>query len=188
MRLPKIVLAGTAALVLSVSLGACSFSVNGSGSGDSASSAATQAEQKDQSRTTSADSSGSAKTDSKDSAKSGPQSSSNGSAKASADSDDKDDDKDGDDAPITDAAWKDIQSKGQRTEVSGSYSVQDAGSTLNLVGDLDTLTVQGAETKIAADDIDHLNIMGSDVTVHWLGDDPVIQDMGVGSTTGKLTQ
>ena len=35
MRLPKIVLAGTAALALSLSLGACSMSVTGSDSGDS---------------------------------------------------------------------------------------------------------------------------------------------------------
>ena len=118
---------------------------------------------------------------------------------------DKDDDKDGDDAPITDATWKDIQSKGQRTDVSGSYAVQGSGTTLNLVGDLDTLTVQGSDVKIAAEDvdtltvqgsnvtvyardIDHLNIMGSGVTVHWLGDDPTIQDDGANNTTGKLSQ
>lgn len=202
MRLPKIVLASTAALALSVSLGACSFSVDGSGSGDSASSAASQAEQKDEGKTTSADSSDSARTDSKSSAKSGSQSSSNGSATGSADSDDG---KDGDDAPITDATWKDIQSKGERTEVSGTYAVQGSGSTLNLVGDLDTLAVQGSDVKIAAEDvntltiqgsdvtvyardIDHLTIMGSGVTVHWLGDDPTIQDTGAGNTTGKLAQ
>ena len=205
MRLPKIVLAGTAALVLSLTLGACSLSVNGSGSGDSGTPAA-QSEQKD---SQSADSKDASKADAKGAATADSQSSSGGSAQASTapsnKAGDTDDDKDGDDAPITDPTWKDIQSKGQRTEVSGSYSVQDAGSTLNLVGDLDTLTVQGAETKIAAEDIDNLIIQGSDVTVyardidnlqiqganvtvHWLGDDPVIQDMGVGSTTGKLTQ
>ena len=137
---------------------------------------------------------GSAKTDS--------QSPSGGSAQASTDSDD---DKDGDDAPITDATWKDIQSKGQRTEVSGDYAVQGSGTTLNLVGDLDQLAVQGSDVKIAAEDvdtltvqgsnvtvyardIDHLNIMGSGVTVHWLGDDPTIQDTGANNTTGKLSQ
>ena len=94
---------------------------------------------------------------------------------------------------------------GQRTEVSGTHTVQSFGATLNLVGDLDTLMIQGSDARVAAEnvdtltiqgggvtvyarDIDHLNIMGSDVTVHWLGDDPTIQDLGVNNTTGKLTQ
>ena len=118
---------------------------------------------------------------------------------------DSDDDKDGDDVPITDASWKDIQSKGQRTEVSGDYTVQGSGTTLNLVGDLNTLTVQGSDVKIAAEDvdtltvqgsnvtvyardIDHLTIQGSGVTVRWLGDDPEHQDLGSGNTIGKLNQ
>ena len=191
MRLPKIVLAGTAALALSLSLGACSLSVNGSGSGDSGTPAA-QSEQKDSQGTDSKDSS---KTDAKEAA----------TADSGSKDGDHDDDKDGDDAPITDATWKDIQSNGQRTEVSGTYSVQGSGTTLNLVGDLEKLTVQGSDVKIAAEDIDdltvqgsnvtvyardidHLNIMGSGVTVHWLGDDPTIQDTGANNTTGKLSQ
>ena len=201
MRLPKIVLAGTAALALSLSLGACSLSVNGSGSGDSGSPAA-QSEQKD---TQGADSKGSAKTDAKGAATADSQSSSGGSAQTTAAPGAKDDDKDGDDAPITDPTWKDIQSTGQRTEVSGAYTVQGAGTTVNLVGDLDALTVQGSDVKISAEDvdtltvqgsnvtvyardIDHLNIQGSNVTVHWLGDDPTIQDGGANNTTGKLSQ
>ncbi len=201
MRLPKIVLAGTAALALSLSLGACSMSVNGSGSGDSGSPAA-QSEQKD---TQGADSKGSAKTDAKGAATADSQSSSGGSAQTTAAPGAKDDDKDGDDAPITDPTWKDIQSTGQRTEVSGAYTVQGAGTTVNLVGDLDALTVQGSDVKISAEDvdtltvqgsnvtvyardIDHLNIQGSNVTVHWLGDDPTIQDGGANNTTGKLSQ
>ena len=201
MRLPKIVLAGTAALALSLSLGACSMSVNGSGSGNSGSPAA-QSEQKD---TQGADSKGSAKTDAKGAATADSQSSSGGSAQTTAAPGTKDDDKDGDDAPITDPTWKDIQSTGQRTEVSGTYTVQGAGTTLNLVGDLDTLAVQGSDVKVAAEDvdtltvqgsnvtvyardIDHLNIQGSNVTVHWLGDDPTIQDGGANNTTGKLSQ
>ena len=80
-----------------------------------------------------------------------------------------------------------------------------AGATLNLVGDLDTLTIQAASTKVAAEsvgtlivqgsdvvvyarDIDHVQIQGAGVTVHWLGDDPDIQDQGADNTTGKLTQ
>ena len=201
MRLPKIVLAGTAALALSLSLGACSMSVNGSGSGDSGSPAA-QSEQKD---TQGADSKGSAKTDAKGAATADSQSSSGGSAQTTAAPGAKDDDKDGDDAPITDPTWKDIQSTGQRTEVSGAYTVQGAGTTVNLVGDLDALTVQGSDVKISAEDvdtltvqgsnvtvyardIDHLNIQGSNVTVHWLGDDPTIQDGCANNTTGKLSQ
>ena len=201
MSLPKIVLAGTAALALSLSLGACSMSVNGSGSGDSGSPAA-QSEQKD---TQGADSKGSAKTDAKGAATADSQSSSGGSAQTTAAPGAKDDDKDGDDAPITDPTWKDIQSTGQRTEVSGAYTVQGAGTTVNLVGDLDALTVQGSDVKISAEDvdtltvqgsnvtvyardIDHLNIQGSNVTVHWLGDDPTIQDGGANNTTGKLSQ
>ena len=156
MRLPKIVLAGTAALALSLSLGACSMSVNGSGSGDSGSPAA-QSEQKD---TQGADSKDSSKTDAKGAATADSQSSSGGSAQASTapsnKAGDTDDDKDGDDAPITDPTWKDIQSTGQRTEVSGAYTVQGVGTTLNLVGDLDTLTVQGSDVKISAEDVDTL--------------------------------
>ena len=205
MRLPKIVLAGTAALVLSLTLGACSLSVNGSGSGDSGTPAA-QSEQKD---SQSADSKDASKADAKGAATADSQSSSGGSAQASTapsnKAGDTDDDKDGDDAPITDPTWKDIQSTGQRTEVSGSYTVQGAGTAFNLVGDLDTLAVQGSDVKVAAEDvdtltvqgsnvtvyardIDHLTIQGSNVTVHWLGDDPTIQDLGAGNTTGKLSQ
>ncbi|WP_308504802.1 DUF3060 domain-containing protein, partial [uncultured Actinomyces sp.] len=149
------------------------------------------------------------KTDAKGAATADSQSSSGGSAQTTAapgtKDDDKDDDKDGDDAPITDPTWKDIQSTGQRTEVSGAYTVQGAGTTVNLVGDLDALTVQGSDVKISAEDvdtltvqgsnvtvyardIDHLNIQGSNVTVHWLGDDPTIQDGGANNTTGKLSQ
>ena len=203
MRLPKIVLAGTAALALSLTLGACSLSVNGSGDSGTP---ATQSEQKD---SQSADSKDASKADAKGAATADSQSSSGGSAQASTapsnKAGDTDDDKDGDDAPITDPTWKDIQSTGQRTEVSGDYVVQGAGSTLNLVGDLNTLTVQGSDVKIAAEDvdtltvqgsnvtvyardIDHLTIQGSNVTVHWLGDDPTIQDLGAGNTTGKLSQ
>ena len=188
MSLPKIVLAGTAALALSLSLGACSLSVNGSGSGDSGTPAA-QSEQKD---SQSADSKDASKADAKGAATADSQSSSGGSAQTTAapgtKDDDKDDDKDGDDAPITDPTWKDIQSTGQRTEVSGDYVVQGAGSTVNLVGDLNTLPVQGSDVKISAEDVDHLNIQGSNVTVHWLGDDPTIQDGGANNTTGKLSQ
>ena len=98
-----------------------------------------------------------------------------------------------------------MTSTGQRTEVFGAHTVQGSGSTLNLVGDLDSLMVQGSDVKIAAEevdvltiqgsnvtvyarDIDHLTIMGSNVTVYWLGDDPTIQDSGAGNTTGKLVQ
>ena len=73
------------------------------------------------------------------------------------------------------------------------------------MGDLDTLTIQGAGTKVAAEnvgtlivqgsnvvvyarDIDHVQIQGAGVTVHWLGDDPDVQDQGADNTTGKLTQ
>lgn len=205
MRLPKIVLAGTAPLALSLTLGACSLSVNGSGSGDSGTPAA-KSEQKDSQSTDSKDTS---KADAKGAATADSHSSSGGSAQASTAPSNKagntDDDKDGDDAPITDPTWKDIQSAGQRTEVYGTYTVQGAGTTLNLVGDLDTLAVQGSDVKVAAEDvdtltvqgsnvtvyardIDHLSIQGSNVTVHWLGDDPDIQDLGAGNTTGKLSQ
>ena len=138
------------------------MSVNGSGSGDSASPAAAQSEQKD---SQSADSKGSTKTSTQEAATTNPQPSSGGSAQVTAASTNKtgdhDDDKDGDDAPITDPTWKDIQSKGQRTEVSGDYVVQDSAGTFNLVGDLNSLTVQGSDVKIAAEDVDTLTVQGS---------------------------
>ena len=187
MRLSKIVLAGAATVALSLSLGACSLSVNDAGS---ASPKASQAQGSDAGSTGAQGSTGS--------------NNPTGSPTGSGDHDGDDDD-DAEDAPITNAAWKEILDKGERQTVSGSYAVQGSGTTLNLVGDLDMLTVQGAENTIAADDvdtliiqgsdvtvyardIDHLQIQGSNVTVHWLGDDPDVQDLGADNTTGRLTQ
>ena len=191
MRLSKIVLAGAATVALSLSLGACSLSVNDAGS---ASPKASQG------------STGTGNTGSTAGGATGSAGSNNptGSPTGSGDHDGDDDD-DAEDAPITNAAWKEILDKGERQTVSGSYAVQGSGTTLNLVGDLDMLTVQGAENTIAAEDvdtliiqgsdvtvyardIDHLQIQGSNVTVHWLGDDPDIQDLGANNTTGRLTQ
>lgn len=197
MYLPRTAFAGAAALTRALSAGACSMSFNGSDSGSSASPAASQAQKADSGSSGSAGADGSA--------------SPRGSM-STEDSDDHggDDDHDHDggdaeDAAITDPTWKDILSNGERKQVSGSYAVPGAGETLNLVGDLDSLTIQGASTRIAAEDvdtltiqgsdvvvyardIDHLVIQGSGVTVHWLEDDPDIQDQGAGNTTGKLTQ
>ena len=206
MRLSKIVLAGAATVALSLSLGACSLSVNDAGS---ASPKASQAQGSDAGSTgvqgsTSTGSTGS--TGSTAGGATGSTGSNNptGSPTGSGDHDGDDDD-DAEDAPITNAAWKEILDKGERQTVSGSYAVQGSGTTLNLVGDLDMLTVQGAENTIAAEDvdtliiqgsnvtvyardIDHLQIQGSNVTVHWLGDDPDVQDLGADNTTGRLTQ
>lgn len=194
MRLSKIVLAGAATVALSLSLGACSLSVNGAGSADSASPEASQAQGSDVGSTGAQGSTSTGTTGS------------TGSNNPTRSGDhDGDDDDDAEDAPITNAAWKEILDKGERQTVSGSHAVQGSGSTLNLVGDLDILTVQGSENTIAAEDvdtliiqgsdvtvyardIDHLQIQGSNVTVHWLGDDPDIQDLGADNTTGRLTQ
>ena len=201
MRLSKIVLAGAATVALSLSLGACSLSVNDAGS---ASPKASQAQGSDAGSTGAQGSTGTGSTGSTGSTAGGA-TGSTGSNNSTGSGDHDGDDDDADDAPITNAAWKEILDKGERQTVSGSHAVQGAGSTLNLVGDLEMLTVQGSENTIAAEDvdtliiqgsdvtvyardIDHLQIQGANVTVHWLGDDPVIQDMGVGSTTGKLTQ
>ena len=200
MRLSKIVLAGAATVALSLSLGACSLSVNDAGS---ASPKASQAQGSDACST---GPQGSTNTGGTAGGATGSTGSNNptGSPTGSGDHDGDDDD-DAEDAPITNAAWKEILDKGERQTVSGSYAVQGSGSTLNLVGDLDMLTVQGAENTIAAEDvdtliiqgsdvtvyardIDHLQIQGSNVTVHWLGDDPDIQDLGADNTTGRLTQ
>lgn len=197
MRLSKIVLAGAATVALSLSLGACSLSVNGAGSADSASPEASQAQGSDAGSTGAQGSTSTGTTGT---------TGSTGSNNSTGSGDhDGDDDDDAEDAPITNAAWKEILDKGERQTVSGSHAVQGSGSTLNLVGDLDMLTVQGAENTIAAEDvdtliiqgsdvtvyardIDHLQIQGSNVTVHWLGDDPDIQDLGADNTTGRLTQ
>ena len=206
MRLSKIVLAGAATVALSLSLGACSLSVNGAGSADSASPEASQAQGSDAGSTGAQGSTGTGSTGGSASGTTGSTGSNNptGSPTGSGDHDGDDDD-DAEDAPITNAAWKEILDKGERQTVSGSYAVQGSGTTLNLVGDLDMLTVQGAENTIAAEDvdtliiqgsdvtvyardIDHLQIQGSNVTVHWLGDDPDIQDLGADNTTGRLTQ
>ena len=203
MRLSKIVLAGAATVALSLSLGACSLSVNDAGS---ASPKASQAQGSDAGSTGAQGSTGTGNTGSTAGGATGSTGSNNptGSPTGSGDHDGDDDD-DAEDAPITNAAWKEILDKGERQTVSGSYAVQGSGSTLNLVGDLDMLTVQGSENTIAAEDvdtliiqgsdvtvyardIDHLQIQGSNVTVHWLGDDPDIQDLGADNTTGRLTQ
>lgn len=201
MRLSKIVLAGAATVALSLSLGACSLSVNGAGSADSASPEASQAQNPDTGSTGAQGSTGTGSAGGSASATTG----STGSNNSTGSGDHDGDDDDADDAPITNAAWKEILDKGERQTVSGSHAVQSAGSTLNLVGDLEMLTVQGSENTIAAEDvdtliiqgsdvtvyardIDHLQIQGSNVTVHWLGDDPDIQDLGADNTTGRLTQ
>ena len=202
MRLSKIVLAGAATVALSLSLGACSLSVNGAGSADSASPEASQAQGSDAGSTGAQGSTGTGSTGGSASGTTGSTGSNNPTRSGDHDGDDDDD---AEDAPITNAAWKEILDKGERQTVSGSYAVQGSGTTLNLVGDLDMLTVQGAENTIAAEDvdtliiqgsdvtvyardIDHLQIQGSNVTVHWLGDDPDIQDLGADNTTGRLTQ
>ena len=199
MRLSKIVLAGAATVALSLSLGACSLSVNDAGS---ASPKASQAQGSDAGSTGAQGSTGTGSTGGSASGTTGSTGSNNPTRSGDHDGDDDDD---AEDAPITNAAWKEILDKGERQTVSGSYAVQGSGSTLNLVGDLDMLTVQGAENTIAAEDvdtliiqgsdvtvyardIDHLQIQGSNVTVHWLGDDPDIQDLGADNTTGRLTQ
>ena len=206
MRLSKIVLAGAATVALSLSLGACSLSVNGAGSADSASPEASQAQGSDAGSTGAQGSTSTGNTGGTAGGATGSTGSNNptGSPTGSGDHDGDDDD-DAEDAPITNAAWKEILDKGERQTVSGSYAVQGSGTTLNLVGDLDMLTVQGSESTIAAEDvdtliiqgsdvtvyardIDHLQIQGSNVTVHWLGDDPDIQDLGANNTTGRLTQ
>ena len=201
MRLSKIVLAGAATVALSLSLGACSLSVNGAGSADSASPEASQAQNPDTGSTGAQGSTGTGSAGGSASATTG----STGSNNSTGSGDHDGDDDDADDAPITNAAWKEILDKGERQTVSGSHAVQSAGSTLNLVGDLEMLTVQGSENTIAAEDvdtliiqgsdvtvyardIDHLQIQGSNVTVHWLGDDPDVQDLGADNTTGRLTQ
>ena len=202
MRLSKIVLAGAATVALSLSLGACSLSVNGAGSADSASPEASQAQGSDAGSTGAQGSTGTGSTGGSASSTTGSTGSNNPTRSGDHDGDDDDD---AEDAPITNAAWKEILDKGERQTVSGSYAVQGSGSTLNLVGDLDMLTVQGSDNTIAAEDvdtliiqgsdvtvyardIDHLQIQGSNVTVHWLGDDPDIQDLGADNTTGRLTQ
>jgi len=202
MRLSKIVLAGAATVALSLSLGACSLSVNDAGS---ASPKASQAQGSDAGSTGAQGSTGTGSTGSTGSTAGGATGSTGSNNPTGSGDHDGDDDDDAEDAPITNAAWKEILDKGERQTVSGSYAVQGSGTTLNLVGDLDMLTVQGAENTIAAEDvdtliiqgsdvtvyardIDHLQIQGSNVTVHWLGDDPDIQDLGANNTTGRLTQ
>ena len=162
MRLSKIVLAGAATVALSLSLGACSLSVNGAGSADSASPEASQAQNPDTGSTGAQGSTGTGSAGDSASAATG----STGSNNSTGSGDHDGDDDDADDAPITNAAWKEILDKGERQTVSGSHAVQGSGSTLNLVGDLEMLTVQGSENTIAAEDVDTLIIQGSDVTVY----------------------
>ncbi|MDU0347472.1 DUF3060 domain-containing protein [Actinomyces sp. MRS3W] len=105
---------------------------------------------------------------------------------------------------ITDQGWLDAMANGTQQTVSGSYAIEDAGGTYNLVGELDSLSVAGSEVVVAAERVDNLNIaasdvtvyvrqvnqvqiLGSDVTVYYLDGSPSVQDAGADNTVEQLT-
>ncbi|WP_127842972.1 DUF3060 domain-containing protein [Actinomyces wuliandei] len=185
-RVSRYLLAPAAALVLGLSLTACSVAVGGSddggadspGSGD----ATTEAAQGQDGSSGSDSASGSA--DSEGDAGSGTSGS--------------------DPSDITDPGWQDAISNGTRQTVSGSYAVSGSGESVNLVGDLDgELGVLGSEVTVAAENVGTLAVAGSDVTVYvrsvstvmitgsdvkvyWLSGTPDVTDMGSGNIATQI--
>ncbi|MDO4899741.1 DUF3060 domain-containing protein [Actinomyces sp.] len=192
MRIPNKLLVPAAVLALGASVSACSVSVGESGSAERTTAAVetTQADggaktldadtsDSDDADTAGADGKGVAGTDGKDAAASGT-------------------------AGITDAGWLGVIANGTQENVSGDYAIQSSGGTYNLVGELDSLAIQGSEVTVSAESIGTLTVQGSDVTVYvrevdavqafgsdvkvyYLDGDPTVQDIGADNTVEKLS-
>ncbi|MBE6481534.1 MAG: DUF3060 domain-containing protein [Actinomyces ruminicola] len=197
MRIPNKLLVPAAVLALGASLAACSISVGGS-DGESASSqettavVATEEATQDTDGAEDADSDGTA-TDAED-----------------ADADKADGDAAGagasgsSTADITNSDWLGVIAGGTQENVSGDYAIQSSGGTYNLVGELNSLTIQGSEVTVSAESIgtltvqgsdvtvyvrqaDTIQVFGSDVTVYYLDGTPSIQDVGADNTVEQLS-
>ncbi|SDN40840.1 Protein of unknown function [Actinomyces ruminicola] len=198
MRIPNKLLVPAAVLALGASLAACSISVGGS-DGESASSQETTAVVATEEATQETDDS--EDTDSDDT--------------ATDDAEDAGADKaDGDaagagasgssTAGITNSDWLGVIAGSTQENVSGDYAIQSSGGTYNLVGELNSLTIQGSEVTVSAESIGTLTVQGSDVTVYvrevdevlafgsdvkvyYLDGDPAVQDIGAGNTVEQLS-
>ncbi|SDM68500.1 DUF3060 domain-containing protein [Actinomyces ruminicola] len=197
MRIPNKLLVPAAVLALGASLAACSISVGGS-DGESASSQETTAVVATEEATQETDDAEDADSD--------------GTA---TDAEDADADKaDGDaagagasgssTADITNSDWLGVIAGGTQENVSGDYAIQSSGGTYNLVGELNSLTIQGSEVTVSAESIgtltvqgsdvtvyvrqaDTIQVFGSDVTVYYLDGTPSIQDVGADNTVEQLS-
>ncbi|PHP53064.1 DUF3060 domain-containing protein [Actinomyces ruminis] len=199
MRIPNKLLVPAAVLALGASLAACSISVGGS-DGESASSpqettAVVATEEATQETDDSED------TDSDDTAIDDAE---------DADADEADGDAAGagasgsSTADITNSDWLGVIAGSTQENVSGDYAIQSSGGTYNLVGELDSLTIQGSEVTVSAESIGTLTVQGSDVTVYvrevddvlafgsdvkvyYLDGDPTVQDIGADNTVEQLS-
>lgn len=199
MRIPNKLLVPAAVIALGTSLAACSINV-GSSDGESASSeqtsAATTTEETTQTATDSdeaEDAEGTQNTDAGDAPIDGAE-----------DADDTTDASASGTDGITDSDWLGVIANGTQENVSGDYAIQSSGGTYNLVGELNSLTIQGSEVTVSAENIgtltvqgsdvtvyvrqaDTIQVFGSDVTVYYLDGAPSIQDVGADNIVEQLS-
>ncbi|RAX20850.1 hypothetical protein DRB06_07435 [Actinomyces sp. Z5] len=199
MRIPNQLLVPATVMALGVSLAACSISVGGS-EGDSASEETTAAVATEEATQTTESADDTDTDDSEDA------DTDDADAAADADTDDTDADAavGASTADITDSDWLGVIANGTQENVSGDYAIQSSGGTYNLVGELNSLTIQGSEVTVSAETIgtltvqgsdvtvylrqaDTIQVFGSDVTVYYLDGAPSIQDIGADNTVEQLT-
>ncbi|MBM6978311.1 MAG: DUF3060 domain-containing protein [Actinomyces succiniciruminis] len=194
MRIPNQLLVPATVIALGASLAACSISVGGS-DGDSASEETTAVVATEEAPQTTGD------TDDNDAEDADAD---DADAVVGADTDDADAAVGASTADITDSDWLGVIANGTQENVSGDYAIQSSGGTYNLVGELNSLTIQGSEVTVSAENIgtltvqgsdvtvylrqaDTIQVFGSDVTVYYLDGAPSIQDIGADNTVEQLT-
>ncbi|WP_136194225.1 MULTISPECIES: DUF3060 domain-containing protein [Actinomyces] len=199
MRIPNKLLVPATVLALGASLAACSISVGGS-DGESAPSQETTAVVATEEATQETDDaddvdSGDTATDEAEGADAD-KADADGTAAAGASGSGTD--------GITNPDWLGVISGGIQESVSGDYGIQSSGGTYNLVGELDSLAIQGSEVTVSAQSVGTLTVQGSDVTVYvrevddvvafgsnvkvyYLEGDPTVQDIGANNTVEKLS-
>lgn len=203
MRIPNKLLVPAAVIALGASLAACSISV-GSSDGESTSSEQTSAAATTEETTLAA-------TDAEDTQ----DTDADAGDTTIDDAEDTDaDEADGDatgagasgsfTADITNSDWLGVIAGSTQENVSGDYAIQSSGGTYNLVGELNSLTIQGSEVTVSAESIGTLTVQGSDVTVYvrevdnvlafgsdvkvyYLDGDPTVQDIGADNTVEQLS-
>ncbi|CED91220.1 DUF3060 domain-containing protein [Actinomyces succiniciruminis] len=199
MRIPNQLLVPATVIALGASLAACSISVGGS-DGDSASEETTAVVATEEAPQTTGD------TDDTDNDSDDAEDADADDADAvvGADTDDADAAVGASTADITDSDWLGVIANGTQENVSGDYAIQSSGGTYNLVGELNSLTIQGSEVTVSAENIgtltvqgsdvtvylrqaDTIQVFGSDVTVYYLDGAPSIQDIGADNTVEQLT-
>ena len=108
---------------------------------------------------------------------------------------------------VTNPDWQAIISGGSQTrpDASGNLSVDDAVSTVNVTGDVRTLTISGAMSDVAAQKVEKLvvtastvnvyvesvkevEIQGADVNVYWVSGNPTVTGDGANHNVTQITR